>query len=59
MGRKTTVWTFQSKTSEILHEKTRTLLRNGNIKRETESLLIAAQNTIRNKYVKAKIDEML
>ncbi len=37
----------------------RTWLRRGNLKRETESLLIAAQNNaIRTNYIKAKIDNM-
>ena len=44
---------------KILHKKTWTRLRKGNLKRETESLLIAAQNnTIRTNYVKARIDKM-
>ena len=39
-------------------DKTWTLLRKGNIKRKTESLLKAAQNsTIRIKHVKARIDK--
>ena len=43
--------------NEISHEKTWTWLRKGNPKRETESLLIAAQNnSIRTNYFKAKID---
>ena len=42
-GRKTTVWIFQV-TKEISYEKTWTWLRKGNLKRKTESLLIAAQN---------------
>ena len=37
--------------------KTRIGLRKGNLKRETESLLIEAQNnTIRSNYIKVKID---
>ena len=45
-------------TSEISHEKIRTGLRKGNLKRETESLLIAAQNNaIKTNYVKARIDK--
>ena len=42
MGRKTTEWIFQA--SEISHEKIWIWLRKGNLKRETESLLTAAQN---------------
>ena len=49
---------FKLQTSEILHKKTWTWLRKGNLKRETKSLLIEAQNnTIRTNYVKAKIDK--
>ena len=49
---------FKRLTSNILHEKTRTWLRKRNLKRETESLQIAAQNsTIRFNYVKAKINK--
>ena len=35
---------FKRQTSEISHEKTWTWLRKGNLERETESLLIEAQN---------------
>ena len=39
----------------ISHQKTWTWLRKGNLKRETESLLIAAQdNAIRTNHIKAK-----
>ena len=42
----------------ISYEKTRTWLRKGNLKRKTESLLIAAQNNaIRTNHIKAKIDK--
>ena len=42
----------------ISHQKTWTWLRKGNLKRETESLLIAAQdNTIRTNHIKARIDK--
>ena len=42
----------------ISHEKTRTWLRKGNFKRETESLLIAAQdNHVRTNHIKARIDK--
>ena len=45
-------------TSDISHEKMWTWLRKWNLKRETESLLIVAQNnTIRTKYIKVRIDE--
>ena len=43
--------------SEILLEKTWMWLRKENLKRETESLLIAARNNaIRANYVKARLD---
>ena len=45
--------------SDISHRNTWTWLRKGNLKRETESLLIAAQNNaIRINCVKEKIDKM-
>ena len=44
--------------NNISHEKTWAWLRKGNIKRETESLLIAAQNNaIRTNHIKVKIDK--
>ena len=43
----------------ISHQKTWTWLRKGNLKRETESLLIAVQdNAIRTNHIKARIDKM-
>ena len=43
--------------NNISHDKTWTWLRKGNFKRETESLLIAAQNSIiRTNHIKARID---
>ena len=43
----------------ISHYKTCTWLRKGNFKRETESLLMAAQNSaIRTNHIKARIDKM-
>ena len=48
---------FRRQTSYITHEKTWTWLQKGNLKRETESQLIAVQNNaIRTSYVKAQID---
>ena len=42
----------------ISHQKTWTWLRKGNLKRETESLQIAAQdNAIRTNHIKARIDK--
>ena len=44
--------------NNISHQKTWTWLRKGNFKRETESLLIAAQvNAIRTNRIKARIDK--
>ena len=44
--------------SNISHQKTWSWLRKGNLERETESLLIAAQdNAIRTNHNKAKIDK--
>ena len=49
---------FKCLTSDILHEKTWMRLRKGNLKRETKSLLIAAQNNaIRTNHIKARIDK--
>ena len=55
---KTTRRRFKRLTSNISHEKTSTWLRKENLKRETESLLIVAQNNaIRTNHIKARIDE--
>ena len=49
---------FKSLINNISHQKTWTWLRKGNLKRETESLLIAAQdNAIRTNHIKARIDK--
>ena len=49
---------FKRLINNISLEKTWTWLRKGNFKRETESLLIAAQNNaIRTKHIKARIDK--
>ena len=56
IGTKTTVRTFQAKSREISLEKTRTCLRNRKLKRESESLPMAAQNNaIMSHYIMAKI----
>ena len=48
---------FKRLIDNISHDKTWTWLRKGNLKRETESLLIAAQNNaIRTNHSKARID---
>ena len=57
MGRETTLCIFQA--TKWQDEKTWTGLSKQNLKRETESLLIAAQNNaIRTNYIKAKIVNM-
>ena len=49
---------FKRLINNISHDKTWTWLRKGNIKRETESLLMAAQNSaIRTNHIKARIDK--
>ena len=49
---------FERQIEEVAHEKTQTWLRKENLKRETESLIIAAQkNVITINYIKSKIDK--
>ena len=49
---------FKRLINNISHDKTWTWLRKGNFQRETESLLIAAQdNAIRTNHIKARIDK--
>ena len=49
---------FKRLINNISHQKTWTWLRKGNLKRETESLLIAAQdNAIKTNHIKARIDK--
>ena len=49
---------FKRLINNISHQKTWTWLRKGNLKRETESLLISAQdNAIRTNLIKARIDK--
>ena len=49
---------FKRLINNMSHDKTWTWLRKGNFKRETESLLIAAQNNaIRTNHIKMKIDK--
>ena len=59
MGKKTNSTNiFKLRTSEISPKKTWTCLRKGNLKRETESLPIAApNNAIMTNYVKGRIDK--
>ena len=50
---------FKRLINNISHQKSWTWPRKGNFKRETESLLIAAQdNAIRTNHIKARIDKM-
>ena len=50
---------FKQLISNISHKKTWAWLRKGSLKRETESLLIAAENnTIRTNHMKSRINEM-
>ena len=50
---------FKRLISNISHQKTWTWLRKGNFMRETESLLIAAQNnSIRTNHIKTRIDKI-
>ena len=47
---------FKQQTSEISHKKTWTWVKKGNLKKETESLLMVDQNNaIRTNYIKARI----
>ena len=49
---------FKRLINNISHQKTWTWLRKGNLKREKESLPIAAQdNAIRTNHIKARIDK--
>ena len=49
---------FKQLINNVSHDKTCTWLRKGNFKRETESLLMAAQNSaIRTNHIKARIDK--
>ena len=49
---------FKRLINDISHDKTWTWLRKGNFKRETESLIMVAQNSaIRTNHIKARIDK--
>ena len=50
---------LKRETKEIVHEMTWKWLRRGNLRRETKSILIAAQKAaIRTNYIKVNIDNM-
>ena len=56
MGRKQLYGRFKRLINNISHDKTRTCLRKVNFERETESLLIGAQNNaVRTNHIKARI----
>ena len=59
MGQKQLYGRFKQLTSDISQEKKWTLLRKGILKRETDSLLTAAQKktAIRTNHIKARIDK--
>ena len=49
---------YLRQTKEVKSEQSRVWLQNGDLKREKESLMVAAQNqSIRINFVKAKIDK--
>ena len=53
-GSKTTLWIFQATNKRNLTQENLDMIK-GNLKRETESLQISAQNNaIKNNYIKAK-----
>ena len=57
-GKKQFYGRFKRQINAIYLEKTWTWLRKGNLKRETEALLIATQDTaIRTNHIKARIDK--
>ena len=58
MGRKTTLWRFQVKNKRHFTQENGDVAKKRNLKWETESPLIAAQNSaIRTKYMKARLDK--
>ena len=58
MGRKTTVWIFKTTNKQRLTQENMDVAKKENLKRETESFPIVAQNnTIRTNHIKARIDK--
>ena len=58
MGRKATLWMFETINKQHLTRENLDLAKKGNIKRETESLLIVAQNNAkRTNHIKARINK--
>ena len=58
MGKKQLYGRFKRRINNISPQKTWTRLRKGNLKREIESILIAAQdNAVRTYHIKARIDK--
>ena len=58
MGKNQLCGRFKRLINNISHQKTWTSLRKGNLKRETESVLIAVHdNAIRTNHIKARIDK--
>ena len=58
MGRKQDYGLSKRQINNISHDKTWTWLREGNFKRETESLQISTQNNaVRTNHIKARIDK--
>ena len=56
MGRKTTVWIFQTENNRFCIRQDLHMAMKRNLKRETESLQIAVQNSVkRTNYIKVKI----
>ena len=48
---------FKRLINNITHQKTWTWLRKGNLKKETESLRVAAQNNVITNHIEARIDK--
>ena len=59
MGEESSTWSvFEADYNEVTSDQSWAWLQNGGLKRETESLIVAAQNqSIRTDLVKARIDK--